>query len=227
MKALRELEAKGRAGDGDAWATLGMHLRDGVRDGRGRLRVRPNPKRALACFERAAALGNAGGLMGLANELSRRGKVRESLALNRRAARLGEPTALFNAAVDLRRLGRHRDAVKVLRRLASAGDDSALFELAKAELMGVGTRRTPKLALEHFELVVEARRARDRASDGERELAMLRIGQTLLDGLLVPFDYGKARHWLAPASKAARSPVTGRTRGRRSQRSRSRSARGC
>jgi TPR repeat protein len=201
VKALRELEAKGRAGDGDAWATLGMHLRDGVRDRRGRLRVRPNPKRALACFERAAALGDAGGLMALANERSRRGKFRESLALNRRAARLGEQTALFNAAIDLRRLGRHRDAVKVLRRLATDGDDSALFEVAKAELLGVGTRRNPKLALEHLELVVEARRDRYPTTEGERELAMLRIAETFLDGLLVPFDYPRARRWLERAAK--------------------------
>jgi TPR repeat protein len=199
VKLLRELEAKGRAGDGDAWSTLGMLLRDGVRDRHGRLRVRPNPKRALACFERAAALGDAGGLMELANERSRRGKFRESLALNRRAARLGEQTALFNAAIDLRRLGRHRDAVKVLRRLATAGNDSALLEVAKAELLGVGTRRNPTLALEHLAQVAQ-RRSSSRASDWDRELAMLRIAQTFLDGLLVPFDYPRARRWLERAA---------------------------
>ncbi len=210
MNTINDLRSRAKRGDAEAWVKLGMYFRDGVRSKSGRLLMSPHARRARACFQNAARLGAAAGLVALANDFADRGDTRRSLALNRRAWRLGDPTGGNNAAIDLRRMGRHAQAFRIFRVLASGGSDTALLQVAKAELFGVGTRRNSKLALKHFEQVARPKRGRDAASVMDREEAMLRIADALIDGILVPIDFRSALKWLRLAAKGGSDLATAR-----------------
>lgn len=183
--------------DVEALEHLGMLLRDGVADKRGRRILTRNDKASIRCYRRAAELGSSSAMDALATGLMRRyeggGKrpdrslpaVSEALRWHRKAVGLGGDC--YNLAVAYQNLGQHKKAVAWFRKNAAAGQIDALLALAKAELHGIGTRRNVPAALEKLRHVCEANGAS--VCQFDQEEAARVVAQVLYDGWLVPRDY--------------------------------------
>lgn len=213
----------------DAWAlvVLAMFHREGCRDRRGRALIPVDARAERRLLERAAELGHAAGMCGLADILSGRGKggdMHRAIRLYRRSFARGYSTAALNLAITYQILGRHAHAVGWFRRALALGDDSAELPLAYAELYGIGTRRDPARAVARLERVA---RGAIRVADIERERALLLLADAHRDGWLLPRDHRAAvRLWREASrigSAAARGlladeGISARARTRRSSR---------
>jgi TPR repeat protein len=204
--------------DVEALEELGMHLRDGLRDRRGRTLVERNGKASLRCYRRAAELGSPSAMEALGNALSSawtgHGQlppspsspaVLEAIGWYRKAIRLGGDC--YNLAVTYQSLGQHKKAVAWFRKSAAGGQVDALLPLAKAELYGVGTARDVLGALVKLQEVAGTRS--DGVTQFDREEAMRSIAQVLYDGWLMPRDFKDAVRWLRRAARLGSAAALG------------------
>ncbi len=171
--------------------------------------IRRNARVALSYDVRAAELGDATGMASVADALTSPPSSARDLArgvkLYKRAVRLGNTTAALNLAATYQNLGRHQAAVRWFRRAWAAGDTSALLELAKAELLGVGTRRNVPAAFERLRLLARCASA----APFEREEAMLVMADALRNGWLVRRDYPQAIRLLRKAASLGSDAAQG------------------
>ncbi len=186
-------------------------------DSQGGILVRMSGAQALRMFRRAAELGDTNGMVLLANSLSRlalkqkpsertRLLLEEAMRWERKALRRGGSTAAFNLAMSLLHLGRAHDAVRRFRKLAEEGDDSALLEVARAELLAVGTRRNVVGAMAKFRRVA---RKGSNATEFDREAAMILLATTSYEGWLVRRNYRAAVKWLRRAAAVGSAAARG------------------
>lgn len=166
-----------------------------------RATLRRDARRSRAYARRGAAIGDSGALFELATQLDsseHRAEVREARRIYLRLARLGHTTAMFNLGVSYRQLGEHRRALGWFRKAASGGDGSAQIEVAKAEYLGVGTRRRAPEALRQLLSIVAEERLD--ISPYEREQCFIWAASALLDGWCIPRDHPQARSYLRTAA---------------------------
>ena len=208
---LAELRQRANEDDPEALLELGIHLRDGLAG-----LIRADHRAALLRFRRAAELGNLDAMAGLAALITSRAVGRsprarrlatlEAMRWERSAAARGNEVARYNLAVSMQSIGMHRDAVRWFRRVAGTGIHEAQLDLAKAELLGTGTRRNVASALKRLQLVA-ARRSN--VSQFDREAAMLALAQVHLDGWLVPRNHAAGVKWLRRAAKMGSNAAAG------------------
>lgn len=191
------------ADDREALVTLAvLHDEGTARDGKGKLLVKRDRRRARTYLERAAQLGDPAAITLMADNLTPRGHSARALAqaekLYRRAFRLGYDTAAENLAATYQNLGRYRDAVQWYRRAESAGSPTATLEIARAELYGTGTRRNASAAFVRLE-----RLARQRLgwNNWLRVEAMQLMADALMKGWLVRRDFARGEALLREAGK--------------------------
>lgn len=197
------------AGEPDALYELGAL---GVDDDAVQQR-RPSRRLALAWLRRAAEAGHVGAMEELATALSRGPKrapaaLREAMRWERRAARLGSTLAPYNIGVSWRLAGRPRQAVRAFRALAATGGHDAHeaeFELARAELLGVGTRRDVPSALRRLERVARSRTV----CLFDNEQAMVLLAEVYRTGWLVPVDFPRTLKWLRKAAGIGSAAAAG------------------
>ncbi|MDQ3365030.1 MAG: tetratricopeptide repeat protein [Myxococcota bacterium] len=206
VDALRE---GARTDDCDALTILAMFHRDGLRGERGEVLIRKNARLALSYDLRAAELGEPSAMASIADALTSPPSSSSNLArdtLYKRAFRLGNTTAALNLAATYQNLGRYRDAVRWFRRALAAGDPSALLELAKAELLGMGTRRNVPAA---FERLRRLARGVAFTAPFERTEAMEIMADAFRNGWLVRRDYPQAIRLLRKAASLGSDAARG------------------
>ena len=138
------------AGNGTAMTELAITINDGVRDGAGRVLVRPNPPYAVRLLRRAVESGdeNAAGSLGYAYDVGHGVRRDKALALEwyRRAVRHGDCGAASNIATAHADDGDRKHAIQFLKRANGGGDypeaASMLAQLnARVELTPCRCRR--------------------------------------------------------------------------------------
>lgn len=144
------LEGRALAGDTESMADLGLLLRDGIQDRRGRAIVRRNLKKSFFLLCRAADRGHdvAACALGYAYDCGL-GTVRNrNLALRwyKRAWRAGESAAATNIATVYRDERKHRIAFQWWKRSESLDDGDAAVDVGYCYQYGIGTRRSVPLA---------------------------------------------------------------------------------
>lgn len=204
---FKSLESRTASGDSGAAEELAAHYRDGACDGRGRVIVRSDQRRALTHFRRAAEAGRPEAMSALATMLDDAGQTQEALRWYRRAARRGDLSAAFNLGVVHRREGRLRLAVRWFERAREQGDPSAALELALAELYGTGRPRNAARALKTLANLYDS--SARTLSQYEREQICIVIARVHLEGWLAPIDWETARTWLERASKLGSEEAAG------------------
>lgn len=203
-----ELWQRAWAGEAEALYVLGRRVVDGEPGER-----RPSRRVGIAWLRRAATQGHVEAMTTLANALSRGPKrspaaLRESMRWERRAARLGSTLALYNLAVSWRLAGHAHEAVRIFRAIvAKGGHDAhdAEFELARAELLGVGTRRDVPTALRRLERVARSRKV----CQLDNEQAMLLLAEVYRTGWLVPVHFPRTLKWLREAARIGSAAAAG------------------
>ncbi len=199
-KTLAELERRAAAGDPEAIHQLGVEYDEA---GFGTFRVRePDQRKAARLYRQAAEMGDVAAMSAFAGCLSSGRGVRQdldaALAWKKRAYRLDGDMVVFNIGVTYLKMGKHHLAVRWFRKALDAGDESAGLELAKAELMGLGTRRDVKTAMRRLKKIAWSTSRNLCIAD--REEAAILGAQVYLDGWLVPRDYNRAVRWLEKAA---------------------------
>ena len=193
------------ANRGECWAlvNLGGYYDDGLWADDGRLLVRKNRRTAIRYLEKAVALGDIDAMVGLASvfsaDRSHRGLVRAA-PLYRKAYRRGDHTAAFNLASTYLNLGRYREAVAWYRRALAAGDPDASMELARAELLGLGTRRNTRSAIARLRRIA-GRPSNRWPVNGDRIEAILVLADALITGWPVRRNYDEGIRWLRRAAE--------------------------
>ena len=176
----------------------GVH---GVAGAGGVLRPRPGAetldRRAHIAFRKALRLPSPGA--------SRRALL-EVMRLERLAQTGGSVVAAYNLAHSYLTIGKPREAVRRFRLLALAGDQSALLEVARAELLGIGTRRDVPGAVRKLKRVA---RPDSDVAPFERELAMLTLSNALHQGWILPRNSRSTVQWLRRAAKVGSAAAKG------------------
>jgi TPR repeat protein len=198
---LSMIRERADSGDAEALWWLAECYEDGFHDASGALLVEANPRKAVSLYRRGAALGHVDCMLSLANHLSQgigtRKNLREALQWEARAARLGSPIAALNAGTSCKHLGDYAAAGLWFRKAAAMGDNGGRLELAKAQLLGTGTRRNIPAAVSLLRRVA----ASNSASDGEIEEAGLTLAYLYLDGWLVQRSPNDGLAWLRRTEK--------------------------
>lgn len=189
---LDRLMALARDGSAQAIGTLAMMYDDGYRDASGRVLVPRRPSQAARLYRRAAELGDTAAMVNWATVLSRSGRRAEAMEFELRAARAGSATAAYNLGVSHKARATHKEAVRWFRVAVSLGDQSALLEVAKAELLAVGTKRNVSRALRALAVVARSKVV----SLAENEAACILLAQAYLDGWLIRRSTKRAVRWL-------------------------------
>ncbi len=189
---------------GECWAlvNLGGKYDEGLWADDGRILVRKNRRTAIRYLEKAVALGDVDAMVELANVLSAprdNEALRRAGPLYRKAYRLGDHTAAFNLASTYQNLGRYREAVSWYRRALAAGDPDASMELARAELLGLGTRRNVRSAIARLRQIA-GRPSNRWPVNGDRIEAILVLADALITGWPVRRNYNEGLMWLRRAA---------------------------
>ena len=201
-----DLRAASARDDAEALATLATLYRDGVAGRAGTWIVRRSARAERTCLERAAKLGDASAMSELADMLVDKQDLgastfRRAMRLYRRAFAGGYAVAAFNLARTYQACGRYRDAVRWFRTASAAGVEGAALEVARAELLGMGTRRDISAALQKLRATAQSSVRYYPAESGDNVEAMLLIAETYTSGWLVRRDVREARRWLRLAAK--------------------------
>lgn len=189
---VASVQAAMAAGDLSALTTMAQIYEGGFVDERGRRIIRRDRARALKLYRKAAKRGDPAAMLNLAAILWMRGERRRAMLLERAAAKAGYAAGAHNLGASYRSIGRLRTAVRWFREAVRLGDHSSLLEVAKAELLGAGTKRVPGAALRKLRVVCLS--ASVCTSDAE-EAAIL-AARTLLDGWLVSPSIRRAVSYL-------------------------------
>ncbi len=199
-KSFAELERQAAAGDPRAIYRLGLEYET---EGFGAYGVRKyDPRKAVRLFRQAAKLGNTEAMLALAYCLTYGHGVRmdlqAALAWEKRADRLGDLDAAFNLGLTYLMMGKHGQAVRWFRKALAEGEVGAGLEPAKAELLGLGTKRDVESALQRLKKIAWS--PSRYLSKADREEAAILGATVYLDGWLVPYDRKKAIRWLEKAA---------------------------
>jgi TPR repeat protein len=196
-------------GDSDALANLGMFLRDGYRDSRGRILIRQDRKASMQCYLLAAAQGNTYAIISVADSLAAAGRKEafsEAENFYKLAFKLGDAVGAYNLACAYHDLGRFSEAIRWFKRSLKAGDLGALIPLAHAELYGVGVRRNAKAAFSKLRRIARGGKF---FCQFDQEEAMLAMADALQKGWLVRRDFNAALAWLRRAAKLGSAVAKG------------------
>lgn len=159
---MLSLQKAAAEGNGDASWELGCEFEEGAVDDKGRLVVRPDVKRAVAAYKRAARLRSTLGLVALGYCFDLGKGVgqnkRRALECYTTAWRIDKSlTAAVNIATIHRDRGDHARAFRWWQRAANLDDGDALLDIGYLYYYGIGVRRDRAEAMRALHRATESR----------------------------------------------------------------------
>lgn len=208
---LEDLQQRAADGDAEALWSLAQAYDDDEFTQLYRKNPKPDRRKAVKLYRLAAQKGYPAAMVSLAICLysghGAKKDPQEAFRWEKRAAQQGDITAINNVAIAYRDFGKHRLAVQWFRRALALGVRGAELELAKAELLGRGTRRDIESGLRRLRNVGWA--STPYISVAEKEEAAITGARIYLDGWLVPRDLDTAMRWLRKAAETDNEEAIG------------------